>query len=63
MSDRRGTQAESPVERRGHRDGVLACHKLGEYGTIEVGKLADLLVFEADPLAEIGNIRRLIQIR
>ncbi len=41
------------------RNGALACRKLDEYGTIEVGKLADLLIVEADPLADIRNIRRL----
>jgi len=41
------------------RNGALACRKLDEYGTIEVDKLADLLILEADPLADIHNIRRL----
>jgi imidazolonepropionase-like amidohydrolase len=41
------------------RNGALACRKLDEYGTIEVGKLADLLILEADPLADIHNIRKL----
>src|SRR6266508_3143892 len=41
------------------RNGALACRKLDEYGTIEVGKLADVLILEADPLADIHNIRRL----
>jgi imidazolonepropionase-like amidohydrolase len=41
------------------RNGALACRKLDEYGTIEVGKLADILILEADPLADIRNIRRL----
>jgi imidazolonepropionase-like amidohydrolase len=30
-----------------------------EFGTIEKGKLADLLILEADPLADIKNIRRI----
>jgi imidazolonepropionase-like amidohydrolase len=41
------------------RNGALACRKLDEYGTLEVGKFADLLILEADPLADIRNIRRL----
>jgi imidazolonepropionase-like amidohydrolase len=41
------------------RNGALACRKLDEYGTIEAGKLADLLILEADPLADIRNIRKL----
>jgi imidazolonepropionase-like amidohydrolase len=41
------------------RNGALACRKLDEYGTIEAGKVADILILEADPLADIRNIRRL----
>ena len=31
----------------------------GRLGTIERGKLADLLVLEADPLKDIRNLRRI----
>ncbi len=41
------------------KNGALACKALDEYGTIEAGKLADLLVLDADPLAAISNIRKL----
>jgi imidazolonepropionase-like amidohydrolase len=41
------------------KNGALACRKLTELGTIEVGKLADLLILDADPLADIHNIRKL----
>jgi imidazolonepropionase-like amidohydrolase len=41
------------------RNGALACRGLADFGTLEVGKLADLLVLDADPLADISNIRRL----
>jgi imidazolonepropionase-like amidohydrolase len=41
------------------RNGALACRRLDEYGTIEVGKLADILILGADPLADIHNIRKL----
>jgi len=30
-----------------------------ELGTLEVGKLADLLVLDADPLADVVNLRRI----
>lgn len=41
------------------RHGALACRALDDFGTLEVGKLADLLVLGADPLADISNIREL----
>ena len=41
------------------RNGALACKAQAELGTIEVGKLADVLLLDADPLADIRNIRRL----
>ncbi len=33
--------------------------RAAELGTLEPGKLADLLVLEADPLADIRNLRRI----
>ena len=42
----------------GTRNGAIASGALDEFGTIEVGKLADLLVLDADPLADITNIRK-----
>ncbi|MEX1183809.1 MAG: amidohydrolase family protein [Gemmatimonadota bacterium] len=41
------------------RNGALATKGIADYGTLEVGKLADLLVLDADPLADISNIRKL----
>lgn len=31
----------------------------GDFGSVEVGKAADLILLEADPLADIGNTRRI----
>lgn len=42
----------------GTRNGALACKSLAEFGTIEVGKSADLLLLDANPLDDIHNIRR-----
>jgi len=42
----------------GTRNGAIAARGLDDFGTIEVGKLADLLLLDADPLADISNIRR-----
>jgi imidazolonepropionase-like amidohydrolase len=39
------------------RNGAEALGLLGELGTVETGKRADLLVLSADPLAEIRNTR------
>ncbi|MEQ1518729.1 MAG: amidohydrolase family protein, partial [Usitatibacteraceae bacterium] len=42
----------------GTRNGALASRKLNELGTLEKGKLADLVILDADPLADIHNIRK-----
>lgn len=41
------------------RNGAVASRGLEEFGTIEVGKSADLLLLDGDPLADISNIRKL----
>lgn len=41
------------------RGGAAAMGRIKELGTIEKGKLADLLVVAADPQADVANLRRL----
>jgi imidazolonepropionase-like amidohydrolase len=41
------------------RNGAAACKGLREFGTIENGKRADLLLLDANPLEDISNIRKL----
>lgn len=41
------------------RNGAAICGMGNELGTIEVGKLADLIVVEGNPLDDIQNVRRL----
>jgi imidazolonepropionase-like amidohydrolase len=41
------------------KNGALACKALDKFGTLETGKLADVLLLGADPLADISNIRKL----
>jgi imidazolonepropionase-like amidohydrolase len=41
------------------RNGAMACRGLQDFGTLEKGKRADLLVLDADPLQDISNIRKL----
>ncbi len=41
------------------KNGALASRGLEEFGTIEAGKRADLLMLDADPLADITHLRRL----
>jgi imidazolonepropionase-like amidohydrolase len=41
------------------KHGAMASHALDEYGTIEPGKSADMLLLKADPLDDIKNIREL----
>ena len=51
------TPAEAIVA--GTKNGAIACKALDEFGTLEVGKLADLVILDANPLADISNIRKL----
>ena len=39
------------------RNGAIASGMLDELGTLEAGKYADVLLLDADPLEDIGNIR------
>jgi imidazolonepropionase-like amidohydrolase len=41
------------------RHGAEVCGVGAELGTVEVGKLADLIVVGANPLDDIANVRRL----
>ena len=41
------------------KNGALASKALKDYGTIEVGKAADILLLGADPTVDIRNIRKL----
>ena len=41
------------------KNGALACKALDEFGTVEKGKIADLLLLDANPLVDISNIRKL----
>jgi imidazolonepropionase-like amidohydrolase len=41
------------------RNVAAAYKKLDTFGTLEPGKLADLLLLDADPLADLANIRRI----
>ena len=41
------------------KNGAIASRGLENFGTIEPGKLADLLVLDADPLSDIRNLRKL----
>jgi imidazolonepropionase-like amidohydrolase len=41
------------------KNGARACKALDKFGTLETGKIADVLLLGADPLASISNIRKL----
>lgn len=41
------------------KNGAIASKMLDEFGTLEVGKLADVLILNANPLEDISNIRQL----
>jgi imidazolonepropionase-like amidohydrolase len=40
------------------RIGAVAKNRLADFGTVEAGKIADLLILDADPTADIRNMRR-----
>jgi imidazolonepropionase-like amidohydrolase len=40
------------------KNGAIAARGLKDFGTIEQGKLADVVLLSADPLADIGNLRK-----
>jgi imidazolonepropionase-like amidohydrolase len=42
----------------GTRNGAFAARRLDDLGTLEKGKIADLVILDADPLADIHNIRK-----
>ena len=44
------------------RNGAAAAGMADELGTVEPGKIADLLLLDADPSADIRNIRRLAMV-
>ena len=41
------------------RNGAMAARGLKDFGTIEAGKFADLVLLTADPLADISNLRKI----
>jgi imidazolonepropionase-like amidohydrolase len=41
------------------KNGAFAAGREADLGTLERGKLADLLVLDGDPLADIRNIRKI----
>jgi imidazolonepropionase-like amidohydrolase len=42
----------------GTRNGALASRRSSDLGTLEKGKIADLVILDADPFADIHNIRK-----
>jgi imidazolonepropionase-like amidohydrolase len=46
----------------GTRNGAAAARRLADLGTIEHGKIADLVLLAADPLADIKNLRNIAMV-
>ena len=44
------------------KNGAIAARRLNDLGTIEPGKLADLVVLSADPLQDIHNLRKVFAV-
>jgi imidazolonepropionase-like amidohydrolase len=47
------------VIRMATRNGAIGLGLTSEIGTVEVGKRADLVVLDADPVVDIANTRRI----
>ena len=47
------------VLRMATRNGAIALKRSSEFGTVAVGRVADLVVLDGDPLADITNTRRI----
>jgi imidazolonepropionase-like amidohydrolase len=41
------------------RNVARAYHKLDQFGTLEIGKAADLVILNANPLDDIGNLEKI----
>ena len=50
------------VLRMATRNGAISLGAISEFGTVEPGKRADLVVLGADPLADIRNTRTVEQV-
>jgi len=53
-----GMKPMEPILSATH-DIATAPHKLDQLGTLEKGKIADLVVVDADPLQDINNLRKI----
>jgi imidazolonepropionase-like amidohydrolase len=42
----------------GTKNGAMACKRATDFGTVEAGKLADLVLLDGDPMADIHNLRK-----
>ena len=41
------------------KNGAIACKGIHDFGTLEAGKFADMLILSANPLSDISNLRKL----
>lgn len=44
------------------RNGARAMQRLDDFGTLEPGKIADLIVLDRDPSEDISNVRSITQV-
>ena len=44
------------------KNGAIAMRRSGDFGTLEVGKLADLIILEKDPSVDASNFRSITHV-
>jgi imidazolonepropionase-like amidohydrolase len=56
-----GIEAEDIIQ-MATKNGAIAMERLNDFGTLEMGKMADLIVLDSDPSTDISNMRSITHV-